>query len=179
LVAYQGLQRWRAELTGREKYQVAKNLVLASLRFADEIALARDPWTWPGESASRERDKDESEGLHSTLDEYYARRKRLEQPRNELLKLREATWEADVILDEDVEAIVKPLVESYRGLVSATHIYLQRQVQIGRHNAPTEAEVKQNKEAHETIYSMGEDDFQMRLNDSMSEIKQQMRKYLR
>lgn len=46
-----GLYQWRAELKGRTKYELACRMVILAFQFRDEYKRARNPFTFPGESA--------------------------------------------------------------------------------------------------------------------------------
>ena len=122
-VAFLGLRQWHAQLTGTSKYEIARRLALLGLQFRDEFIKARNPFTFAHESADRLRKESETKTEAQTNDEYYARRKRLAPLNETLTKMRATSWEAEIILDEDIQKYISPFEAIFGELYSAIEMY--------------------------------------------------------
>ncbi len=72
IVAFCGLRTWRRELTGKAKFEVARNVMSSSLRLRDQFKWARFPITSSAESVGRSRQEDENAEVSRVLDIWYA-----------------------------------------------------------------------------------------------------------
>ena len=90
VAALYGLHTWRKELTGKARFEVARNAMLLGLKLKGDFEWARNPLTSSGEHAARSRQENESPKVSGVLDEWYARDRRLAPLREDLAKLQEA-----------------------------------------------------------------------------------------
>ena len=134
VAAIAGFCQWRKELTGKAKFEVARRIAVLSLQFRNEFIRVRatSPLTFSGESAQRQRTGNESPAETQLLDEYFARMKRLESLQEILLKLRASSWEAKVVLNEDVDKLLQPLEQVSMELWGAIMTYFSTQLERAR-----------------------------------------------
>lgn len=116
-VAIVGLRTWRKELTGKARFDLARNIMLLGVKLKADFQRVRHPIISSRESIDRQRNENESEKESLLLNEWYARWKRLQPLVENLQKLQELGWEAEVVLDEEsgkqVSEAVKIFIESY------------------------------------------------------------------
>jgi hypothetical protein len=72
------VNQWRAELEGRATFELARNIISLTFRFQDEYHYTRSLFTMEGESRERPKQEDETPQVRRSLDEQFARVKRLE-----------------------------------------------------------------------------------------------------
>lgn len=154
-----GLTQWRTELTGKTKFEVARKMALLAFQFRDEFRQARNPFTFPGESADRQRNDSETREEAQVLDEYFARRKRLRPLQETLKNLHAASWEAEVILDENIGKLIRPVEGAFKELFAAIEVYFQMQlegVRGGRRHPEPDHVWLQSQ--FEQVYGTGDDE---------------------
>jgi len=118
LVAFIGLRTWRKELTGKAKFEVARNVMSLALKLNAGFKAARDIFTFSGEYVGRSRQENETSGVSQVLDEWYARSNRLKPLQENLIKIQEASWEAEILLEEYSSKLISE---------STKHIYVAMQ----------------------------------------------------
>lgn len=148
--------------------------MLLSLKVEDTFKGVRFPITSSQEWSTRHRDEKASEEEQKVLDEWYSKAERLKPLAESLRELREAGWEAEVLLKdadgEDVRAAIKSFMESWGNLSSAISDYFdtrRREVQSGD-MIPDQDFMR---ELNKIIYSAGNDDFEKKVSaakDKMS-----------
>ncbi len=57
-VAVRGLNKWHSEMSGKNEYDVARNLMRATYRVRDELRAARTPMIWGNEFPDAKQDAD-------------------------------------------------------------------------------------------------------------------------
>lgn len=134
VTAIVGFRQWRRELMGKEKFRIARKIAVLSLQFRDEFLRARSPLTFSGECATRQRDDNESPTETQLLDEWFARRKRLESLQQSLRMLRATSWEAEVVLNKDISKLLRPLEQAFTELWGAVEAYFSTQIERARSN---------------------------------------------
>ena len=181
-VAFFGVRKWRKELTGKAKFDVARNVMLLGLKLNAYFEWARNPFTYSGESTGRSRQENESSNVSQVLDEWYARGNRLKPIQEDLVKIQEASWEAEILLGEDSSKRISEAIEvynhSYGELSSAIYSYFEE-----RHREVTSsaANIDHNwlKELHQIIYSRTEDDFAKTIDEATAELKSALKAYVK
>jgi hypothetical protein len=98
IVGIFGYFKWRREMVGRAKFDIAVKLIRISLQIQDKFRFARNIFSFSSESISRQKREDESHEESSVLDEHYAHIKRIEFLKESLLELRTTMLEAEAIL---------------------------------------------------------------------------------
>lgn len=114
IVAFKGLATWRKELTGKAKFDIARNMMTLGYRLKADFERARFPVSSAEEYADRPRQENESPEASREWDAWYARNKRLQPLIEDLAKLQEAGWEAQVVLSEDASKQVSEAIAVFR-----------------------------------------------------------------
>ena len=69
VIGFVGLRQWRAELTGKTKFDIARKLAILAFQYRDEYKRARNPFTFPGEWSERQKGENEAADEANVLDE--------------------------------------------------------------------------------------------------------------
>ena len=181
IAAFFGLRQWRTQLTGTSKYEIARRLALLGLQFRDECIRARSPGTFRYEYIDRPKDENESSEETRKNDEYYARRKRLVPLAETLNKMKTTSWEAEIILGNDVKRLVTPFEDILGELNLAIdkHFHYQQEyadMNFGK-DLPdiSEEEIRKRQKLWRTVYSSSKDD---ELNQELDEVTESLKQYL-
>jgi len=134
IISFVGLQQWRRELTGKTKFDVAHRMAVLANRYRDEYKKARNPFTFPGESSKREKGENETHNETDILDEYFARQGRLTPLQDILRQLYEISWEAEILLDKNINRAIVPLEDSFKKLYSSIQAYFFTRYELIRRN---------------------------------------------
>ncbi len=100
-IAFVGINSWRKELGGKAKFELARNIMLLSLKLEANFEWARYGLSTSWESTDRRRKDDESLKEAELLDQWYIRRQRLRPLLENLQKIQELGLEAEVLLDTE------------------------------------------------------------------------------
>jgi len=181
-VAFFGVRRWRKELTGKAKFDVARNVMLLGYRLQAYFEGARNPFTYSVEYTGRSRQENEPSNVSQVLDEWYARGSRLKPLIEDLQKLREVGWEAKITLGEDADKCVSEAIEvfneRYAELSSAIYSYFEE-----RHRGVTSSGANIDhawlKELHKIIYSRTGDDFTKRIEEATAQLASALKAYVK
>lgn len=182
VIALFGLQAWRKELTGKAKFALARDVMLLGFKLKAHFEGARDPFTYSTESAGRSRKEDETPNVSQVLDEWYARASRLKPLQEDLIKIQEASWEAQILLGKDSSNRVSEAVTVYRRsygeLSSAIYSYFEE-----RHRGATSSMANIDdawlKELHKTIYSRTGDDFSKQIDEATAKLESALQAYVK
>jgi peptidoglycan hydrolase-like protein with peptidoglycan-binding domain len=127
VVAVQGLQAWRAQMTGRGQYDAARRVVVAAMRTDTTIQEARLPLSRLTENAGRVKDDNESPGQALAQDLRHRYVLRLRPVSDCLQELREAAWDCEALLPskaiEEVRHCRTTLEQSYDQLTTDIQAY--------------------------------------------------------
>lgn len=133
IVVFFGLRTWRKELTGKATFDIARNIMLLGIKLDADFQRVRHPIISSMEFIDRQRKEDESKEESSLLNEWHARWTRLRPLFENLQKLQELGWEAEVVMNEEsgkqVLEAIKIFKESYATLITAIEFYFEE-----RHN---------------------------------------------
>ena len=178
VIGLPGLQQWKRELRGKSKFELARRIALYAFEFRDRFHSARNPYTFPGESADRARAHDETREVAEVLDEWHARGKRMEALRNTARLLHEASWEGSVLLEPDVKDLIEPLESSLRDLLVSFQTYFQMQhMNASRpHNLAQDADWLEVH--HRRVSGMPEDPFAKDVDTAVENLVQRVRQYI-
>lgn len=182
IVGVYGVRSWRAELAGKAKFEVARNVVVLGLKLKDDFERARSPFTSSQESAGRQRGENELPAVAANRDEWHARICRLQPLREDLRKLKEAGWHANIVLGEDasktVSEAVTVLTQSFGELYSAIEYYFETRDQEARSSA-THGDREWRNGLSRTVYSRPGDDFSKRLDEAIDRLASTLRAYVK
>lgn len=182
ILAFLGLQTWRKELTGKAKFETARNMMQLGLKFRANLEGVRHGLTMYFEYASRTKQPEELERESQVLNEWYARTNRINSVFENLTKITEVKWEAEILLNESsvqaIEEVVKSYRESYANLSSVTSTYFDI-----RHNEIRTGEQYGNqkwlKELEKTIYSTPNDEFSKKVDDTTDKLSSALKQYVK
>lgn len=128
-----GLRQWRAELTGKTKFDIARKMAILAFQYRDEYKRARNPFTFSGESSERQKAENETADETNILDEYFARKKRIAPLQETLRQLYEASWEAEILLDKNISKAISPLEDSFKELFASMETYFHTRYNQAKH----------------------------------------------
>jgi len=182
VLAWLGLKTWRRELTGKAKFETARNMMHIGYKLKADLEFVRNPFTYSYESADRTKQSEESDNESQVLDEWHAKSKRLNPVTESLNKLIELQWESEILLDEhDVQSIkeaVQSFRESYAELSSAISSYFDTTYKQARARQPYKDQ-EWLKELHHTIYSVGEDDLSKKVDEATEKLSSALKQYVK
>ncbi|MCD6299940.1 MAG: hypothetical protein J7L78_02065 [Dehalococcoidales bacterium] len=182
VMAFLGLQTWRKELTGKAEFDLAHNLMLTGFKLKAHFEDARNPFTYSTESAGRSRQEDETPNVSQVLDEWYARASRLKPLQEDLIKIQEASWEAQILLSEDSSKSISEAVTAYRRsfgeLSSAIYSYFEER---RREVVSRGANIDHTwlKELHQTIYSPTGDNISKQIDKATAKLESTLQAYVK
>ena len=180
-VAIVGLRTWRKEMTGKAKFDIARNCMLLAYKLKADFEWARFIMTSSQESADRQPQEDESPRLSRVLDEWYAKSRRLQPLSENLRALQESGWEAEIVLGVDagkqVSDAIKAIRQRYGELSAAITSYFEEK---RRKTENHEVEVKPDwlMELRRLVYSSGEDDFSKQIDDAVDQLASALKPYV-
>lgn len=129
IAAALGLSKWRSELKGKTRLEMARRLTLLAYTFRDQYLSARSMITFAQESTDREKLPSEKQKETLYRDEYFARMNRVRLLQNTMREIYQAAWEAEIVFDIDVENLIKPLGTSFDELYAAVDTYFSRHIE--------------------------------------------------
>lgn len=182
IVAFYGLRTWRKELAGKARFEVGRNVMLLAFKLKANFEWATNPGTSYVPFVDRPHGEKESPDESRVLDEWYARDRRLAPLRENLGKLQEAGWEAEVLLGKDaskpVSEAIRIFINSYAELSSAIDSYFEE-----RHEEVIEgsASIHQDwlKELRKTIYSTKQDELSKQIEQATEQLASALREYVK
>jgi hypothetical protein len=180
--AIYGLGKWRKELTGKAKFDIARNVMLLAFRLNADFQSVRNPFTFASEYADRPRQQNESSKESEVLDNWYAKRRRLQPLVEHLAKFQEVSWEAKIILGEDrsesVSDAFKVFKESYAELSSSIDAYFETRRQEGLSNSVYHDQ-DWLKDLHRLIHSIKDDDFSKQIDTAIEQLDLALKVYVK
>ena len=183
VAAVTGLRRWRKEMTGKAKFQVARNTMFLGFRTNDLFDDARSSHTSAVDYQSRGKVEGESADQAPVVDEWYARNQRLHPLIENLQKLQEAAWEANVVLakaaGEQVTEVVREYRRAYARVSSAIESYFDQKLQEAKtgHNYGKEKEEWMAGLRRE-IYSRPNDEISQRVSKATDRLECTLRQFV-
>ena len=155
--------------------------MLLGFKLKAEFESARNIFTHAAEYASRPRQEREQADISTILDEWYARARRLEPLREDLVKITEASWEAEILMGEDLSKRISDTIEVYRRSYAelASAIYSHFETRRGEiRNAPFQNQ-EWLKGLHEIIYARNHDDFYKNIEGATNKLKEALKEYVK
>ena len=174
VVSLLGLRQWRAELKGRAKFDLARQLSKTAIQFRNEARRVRDPVIYPQEKRERSKQaSEERERLIQLLDEYFVRRNRLEPLQSSLERLNELGREAEVLLEEQIGEQIAAVNKWYKDLESAIDIYFRALIR-GR-----SFEGNDLQEQRQIVYGTEDDEHTQRLYEIIGDLIKTLKHYMK
>jgi len=177
-----GLRTWRRELTGKAKFDVARNVMLLGFKLRDDFQWATSPFTSSGESVGRSRRENESSNESTVLNEWYARQRRLQPLVEDLQKLQTAGWEAEILLGEDSGKSVSEAIgifrHNYAELVRAIEDYFEERYKDAR-GASENIDQGWLKGLRKTVYSIPGRGLLKQTDEATAELASTLKAYVK
>jgi hypothetical protein len=179
--AWLGLKTWRKELTGKAKFEAARNMMHLALGLQASLKDALNPFTNSYEFIGREKQESESPGVSQVLGEWYARVNRLKPIVERFNKIVEAQWDCEVLLSVDSVKPIKEAVQSYREsyaeLSSAITSYFDTRVNEVKTGIPYK-DYEWMKGLHKIIYGV-EQNFIKKIDEATEKLSVALKQYVK
>lgn len=182
LIASFGINRWRKELKGKTKYEVARNVMKLAYKVEADLRILRSPFTWSGEFSERQKREDETANVIPVMDEWYAREKRLEILIEDLPKLEEAGWEAKIVLNETTGRQVTEAIAKLKRTYALTRAAISSYFDL-MYEAAKGADISKHQnlitKLRDDIYSTEGDNTSMDIEGAISELSSALQTYIK
>jgi hypothetical protein len=180
IIGWRGLQEWKAELAGRAQFEAAKKLLKLAFQFREQFGIVRSPMTYATEYIGREKSEKETPTESSVLDEWYAKSERLKPLLETSAQMREASWEAEIVIGIDGDELIQPFRDVAKELSVAIRGYFDTNLMEARSSDPSRnlLPLETKKQLHGEIYGMN-DDFEKGVDEGIETLKQRLEKHLR
>jgi len=176
IAAVLGLFQWRSELKGKARLDMARRLALLAYQFRDQYMSARSMITFFQESSDREKLPSETKSETDYRNEYYARINRVRLLQETMRELYQAAWEAEVIFNKNVEALIKPLANSFNELWIAVDTYFSRYIERASKEVTVDAsDLSWLEKYQRTIYGHADDDHTKLVAESVMHFVQEIK----
>lgn len=182
IIAAIGIRQWYVQLSGTNKYELARKLAFLAIKFRNQFAIARHPFTSAQESTDRPRQQNETIEQQGILNEHFARSKRLEPLQNTWQEMQVTAWEAEIILGSETGEFIEPFRVHFSKLAAAVNVYFNRKYSRVTRKIPefTDEEIQLMQKLSNTIYSNGEDDdISKELDEAVNSLKAFLQKYIK
>lgn len=182
VVAILGLRAWRREMTGKAKFEVARNIMLLGRKFAVDFHNARSPFTSVGEFQDRPQQPQEVAAESIVLNEWYARNRRLQPLNEDLQKLQEALWEAEIMLNETAGERVKQVFDVFRKSYAELESSIPTYFEIRQQEASSGSQYHDPafpKELREVIYARGTDNLTKEVDKATAMLGSELSSYVK
>lgn len=181
-IAWKGLGAWRNELSGKARFETARTIMRLGNGFRSNYHSARFVITVSGESTDRQVLPNETPDETIVRNEWHARAKRLNCVVDDLNKLREAEWEAEILFGEKIFLSVKKSIQSYRSkfaeLSSAISSYFDTRADEARTGIPYKDQ-DWLRGLHKEIYSIGDDEHSKVVNEATEQLSSSLKQYVK
>jgi len=182
VLAFLGLRTWRNELTGKAKYEIARNIMKLGLKFVADFKNYRNPFSYSNESKGRQKRDNESPEESQLLDQWYIRAERVKPLYENLNKLEELGWEVEAILREDDSKQVSDAIEvcnkCLAELSSAIISYFQtRYEEINKGTLINDQDWM--RELHHEVYSPKKDILLEKIVGAKDQLSSTLKKYVK
>lgn len=132
-----GLKQWKAELTGRSKFEIARKVSVLVVQFREKFHKSRSRdfiMTDPGKYYD---ENGESDDAWFTLAEYSNQSKKVQTLRDILDKLYETNWELEVLTGINLNKYFTDLEEYYHDLYFSVQTYYEIEIKRKRSGIPS------------------------------------------
>jgi len=177
VIGIMGLWRWRTELEGKTRFEVARKLSLLALQFQRQVQLVRAGFLRGWESIERKPQGNETLLTATIFDEWYVRQKRFEPLGRIMTEMEQASAEAELLIG-DIEPLIRPFREAYSELEDAIHTHFSdKTAQSAAPNSTARKDSrKQSKATDEIVHSHAEDKFAEKVDAAVTNLRSCMEK---
>ncbi len=180
--AWLGLRTWRKELIGKARFEVTRNMWHSASGLRSSFEQVRNPFTSSIEWADRAPQTGETAAESQVLNEWHAKAKLFKGVIDNLNRIIEVQWEAEILFDEDSVQSIKDAVKSYRGsyadLSSAISAYFDDRLDEAK-TGELHRDQEWLKGLHKIIYSVKEDNFTNQVNDATDKLSLVLKQYVK
>ncbi|MCC6192081.1 MAG: hypothetical protein IT318_23880 [Anaerolineales bacterium] len=177
VTAFFALRTWRAELEGKTQYDVARRLYGLARRYSFEFTRMQKALVQPSEWADRVHQDDEDPLTTANRNDHHARGMRAQQLVPILQELREAAWEADLVLMLDDATILKPFEDAWTTYYSNLGRYYDDMI-FAAHAGALRQSVDERKRRHSIVVGTDDDEVTVLIRDGLTRLKQQLRPFI-
>lgn len=181
-VAFFGINRWRQELKGKARFEVARNVMTLAYKVQADLKWLTSPITRLEEYYGRPIQENENPNVSALLNEWYARKKRLEPVIEDLPKLEEAGWEAEIVLLETSGSQVKETITVFKRRYAQTRVAIDQYFDLqckGVNGADISRDQELLTKCRNNIYSTDEDDVSREIEQAMSKLSSALKIHIR
>lgn len=181
-VAFFGINRWRQELKGKARFEVARNVMTLAYTVQADLKWLTFPITRSEEYYGRPIQENENPDVSALLNEWYARKKRLVPLIEDLPKLEEAGWEAEIVLNETSGSQVKETITVLKRRYAQTRVAIDEYFDLlckGAKGADTSNYQELLTNCRNKIYSTEGDDVSREIEQAMSKLSSALKIYIR
>ncbi|ADG92762.1 conserved hypothetical protein [Arcobacter nitrofigilis DSM 7299] len=176
IIAYMGLNKWKAELKGKVYFDTARNLIKVVYKVRDQIRLVRSSFMLDYEFPSdyNPLDKNAEKKANAYV---YLYQNRMKPLRDSLQELDVYVLEYEALWDNDIKEKAKKLSNLFFQLESSIKMYIEDVRTNGeffRKNEKLEIEIWNN--IHESLKQ--DDMLSLEINNSITEIEKIVRPHL-
>ncbi len=181
-VALYGLFTWRKQMTGKAKFDVARNVAFLARKVAQDFESARYPLSLSTEAGGRAKGQNESQRESEILDQWYLQLRRLDILRNDLSKLEATAWEAEIVLGETAGEVVTQAVGVYKDcfgeLASAIEFYFEDELKQAK-GSGTNIDPKWLDDLRKIVYSRKGDVLSTKIDEALKRLNSALRQHLK
>jgi hypothetical protein len=154
-----GVTKWRSEMKGKARFEIARELVGLVNQFCDQYVGARNIAVFFQEYSDREKSEEEGSEETRLRNEFYARDKRVHQLYQTLNQLRKFSWQAEIVFTKSFSELVEPFRQAYRDLRAAVDICCSSSLeQVLSGTASDERDVQGLEQYRDIVYGHEGDD---------------------
>jgi hypothetical protein len=123
ILSIYGIRTWRVELKGKNRYQLAKNILTSTYKIRDRIQQVQHPFVSVHEFNDRKSDKYETENQKMIADSFYAFTNRFKNVQKELDDWYSLKLETEALFGKDKRNILERLDDIISRLYRAISLY--------------------------------------------------------
>lgn len=175
-----GLFTWRKELTGKVKFDLARNMMLLGGKLKDNFEWARYPISQSTEAAERKKRENESEEEAQILDNWYIRKSRLRPLVENLQRLQELGYEAEVVFNKETSKITSTSIHCFRQTWADITTAIDEYFDITRREATSREKYHDQTyltELRNMIFSTGDDTISKKIEQAKQQLVDSLKNY--
>lgn len=126
--AYEGVNTWKKQLSGKTRFEIAKNALAHTYQIRDAIISVRSPLMSSKEYENRPKYEKELNSLEKNskfLDAHFAYQKRFDAVRRAISKAYSSFIEAEAIFGRDARGVLDGIIKTANSLHATIELYYQ------------------------------------------------------
>lgn len=146
---------WFANFKDEARFEFVRKMVSLAKQYTAQFSAATSFLTYDSEYADREKKENELQGETLLLNEAFARKGRLTRLRETLIKLYEMSWEAEIVVGQDISELIQPFDYAFKELWATIEAYFSTKLERERRGGWGNPEMDiWLKSCHEIIYGI-------------------------